>query len=60
MSRIRGKNTGPELVLRKLLFSKGIRGYRINYKITGKPDIAFPKYKTAISYTGICPLGRKI
>jgi DNA mismatch endonuclease (patch repair protein) len=60
MSRIRGKNTGPELVLRKLLFSKGIRGYRINYKITGKPDIAFTRYRTVIFVDGCfwhkCPV----
>ena len=53
MSMIKGKNTKPELIIRKLLSSNGIRGYRINYKIPGKPDIAFTKYKLAIFIDGI-------
>lgn len=41
MSRIRGKNTSPELVLRKLLWSSGVR-YRLNYKIGRiRPDLVF-------------------
>jgi DNA mismatch endonuclease (patch repair protein) len=52
MSKIRSKNTKPEMALRKALFAKGFR-YRINYKkLPGKPDIAFPKYKTAIFVHG--------
>ena len=60
MSRIRGKNTGPELKLRKLLFSNGIRGYRIHYDLPGKPDIVFVKKKIAIFIDGCfwhkCPV----
>lgn len=52
MSRIKCKNTKPELVIRKLLSSNGIRGYRLNYKLTGKPDIVFTKYKLAIFIDG--------
>jgi len=52
MSRIRAKNTGPEVKLRKLLFSNGIRGYRIHYKLLGKPDIVFIKKKIAIFIDG--------
>lgn len=38
MSRIKGKNTGPELMVRKFLFSNGIR-YRLHDKtIPGRPD----------------------
>lgn len=44
MSRIRSKNTKPELILRKLLYSKGYR-YRIHYPLPGKPDIVFPSKK---------------
>ena len=60
MSRIQGKNTGPEVKLRKLLYSKGIRGYRIHYKLPGKPDIVFTKKKIAIFIDGCfwhkCPV----
>jgi DNA mismatch endonuclease (patch repair protein) len=60
MSRIRGRNTNPEIKLRKLLFSRGIRGYRIHYKLPGKPDIVFTKTKIAIFIDGCfwhkCPI----
>lgn len=52
MSKISGKNTKPEIIVRKALFAKGFR-YRINYKnLPGKPDIVFPKYKTVIFVHG--------
>lgn len=51
MSMIRGRNTQPEIRLRKFLFSKGLRGYRLS-GLLGKPDIIFPKYKTAIFIDG--------
>ncbi|MCI2068488.1 MAG: very short patch repair endonuclease [Bacilli bacterium] len=52
MALIRGKNTNPELKLRKALFSRGLR-YRVNYgKILGHPDIAFPKEKIVIFVDG--------
>ena len=48
MSKIRSKNTNPEIITRKLLYSKGIR-YRCNVKgLPGKPDIAIKKYKLII------------
>jgi DNA mismatch endonuclease (patch repair protein) len=60
MSRIRGKNTGPEIKLRKLLWSQRIRGYRIHYTLLGKPDIVFTKKKLAIFIDGCfwhrCPI----
>ena len=52
MSRVRSKNTKIELLLRKYLFSKGLRGYRVNVNLPGKPDIVFPKYKVAIFVDG--------
>jgi DNA mismatch endonuclease (patch repair protein) len=52
MSHIRGKNTGPEIKLRKILWSNGIRGYRIHYNLLGKPDIVFTKKKIAIFVDG--------
>lgn len=52
MSRIKGKDTKPELLVRKFLFSKGFR-YRVNDKrLPGKPDIVLPKYKTVIFVNG--------
>ena len=52
MSRIKGKNTKPEEIVRKYLFSKGFR-YRKNYKkLPGKPDIVLPRYKTVIFVHG--------
>lgn len=52
MSRIKGKNTKPEEIVRKYLFSKGFR-YRKNYKtLPGKPDIVLPKYKTVVFVNG--------
>jgi DNA mismatch endonuclease (patch repair protein) len=52
MSRIRGKDTEPELVLRKFVFSLGHR-YRLHGKnLPGKPDIIFPSKKKAIFMHG--------
>ncbi|WP_461640011.1 very short patch repair endonuclease [Labilibaculum euxinus] len=52
MSRIKGKNTKPELVVRKFLFANGFR-YRLHAKnLPGKPDIVLPKYKTVIFVNG--------
>ncbi len=52
MSRIRSKNTKPELLVRKALWSLGYR-YRIHYKeLPGKPDIALTRLKIAIFVHG--------
>ncbi len=52
MSKIRGKNTKPELAFRKALYAAGYR-YRVDYKkLIGKPDILLKKYKTAIFIDG--------
>ena len=52
MSHIRSKNSKPEEVVRKYLFSKGFR-YRKNVKtLPGCPDIVLPKYKTVIFVNG--------
>lgn len=52
MSRIRNKDTKPEILVRKFLFANGFR-YRLNYKkLPGKPDIVLPKYKTVIFVNG--------
>lgn len=52
MSRIRGKNTKPELLVRRFLHARGYR-YRLHVKdLPGKPDIVLPKYKTVIFVHG--------
>lgn len=52
MSKIRGKNTKPELLLRKALWAKGVR-YRVDSKqLPGRPDISIKKYKLAIFIDG--------
>lgn len=52
MSRIRGKDTKPELLVRKFLFACGFR-YRLHdKKLPGKPDIVFSRYKTVLFIHG--------
>jgi DNA mismatch endonuclease (patch repair protein) len=59
MSQIKSKDTKPELLVRKFLFSKGFR-YRLNVKnLPGKPDIVLPKYKTVIFVNGCFWHGHK-
>lgn len=52
MAGIRGKNTKPELIIRKGLFSKGYR-YRLHdRRFPGKPDLVFPKHHAVILVHG--------
>lgn len=52
MSGIRGKDTRPEMTVRRLLHGQGFR-YRLHRKdLPGKPDIVLPKYKAAIFVNG--------
>lgn len=52
MSRIKGKNTKPEILVRKFLFGRGFR-YRLNVKkLPGKPDIVLKKYNTVVFVNG--------
>ena len=64
MSRIRGTNTNPELLVRRLLFSRGWR-YRLHSpKLPGRPDLVLPKVQAVIFVHGCfwhghqCPLFR--
>ena len=52
MASVKGLNTGLERKLRSSLWSAGIKGYRVNFKIRGTPDIYFPKSKLAIFVDG--------
>jgi DNA mismatch endonuclease (patch repair protein) len=59
MSRIRGKDTGPEMVIRKALFANGFR-YRLHVKnLPGKPDIVLPKYNAVVIVDGCFWHGHK-
>jgi DNA mismatch endonuclease, patch repair protein len=52
MSMIKGKNTKPEMIVRKFLHANGFR-YRLHVKeLPGKPDIVLPKYRTVIFVHG--------
>lgn len=51
MSRIRGKNTKPELILRKALWSNGLQ-YRLKHSLFGKPDIIFPGKRLTVFVDG--------
>lgn len=52
MSRIRGKDTKPEILVRKFLFSKGLRFRKNDKRYLGHPDILLPKYKAAVFING--------
>ena len=52
MSHIRSKNTKPEELARKYLFSKGFRYRKNDNRLPGKPDIVLPKYKTVVFVNG--------
>lgn len=65
MRKVRSKDTGPEIRLRRLLRELGLRGYRVHYAaLPGKPDVAFTRRKRAIFVHGCfwhghdCPAGR--
>ena len=52
MSRIRNKDTKPEELVRKYLFSKGFRYRKNDARLPGKPDIVLPKYKAVVFVNG--------
>lgn len=52
MSGIRGKDTKPELLIRKGLFAKGFRYQLHDKRLPGKPDLVFPKYNAVIFVHG--------
>lgn len=59
MSRIRGRDTRPEILLRKALWKAGYR-YRLNSDLPGRPDLVFPRVRLAVFMDGCfwhgCPL----
>jgi len=59
MSRNRGTDTGPELILRKALWAANLR-YRLKTKLLGKPDVVYPGARVAVFVDGCfwhgCPV----
>lgn len=51
MAGIRGKNTKPELLIRKALHARGFR-YRLHCDLPGKPDICLPKHRAVVFIHG--------
>ena len=60
MSSNRGKDTGPEVILRRRLREEGLGGYRLHWHIPGRPDICYPGRRIAIFVNGCfwhrCPI----
>jgi DNA mismatch endonuclease (patch repair protein) len=52
MSKVSGKETKPEIFIRKFLFAQGFRYRKNDKRFPGKPDIVLPKYKTVIFVHG--------
>lgn len=52
MAAVKGKDTKPEMIVRKYLFSRGMRFCVQVRKLPGTPDIVLPKYKTVILVNG--------
>jgi DNA mismatch endonuclease (patch repair protein) len=52
MSMIKGRNTGPEIRLRKFLSAKGLKGFSSSSKLPGRPDLIYKKQKVAIFVDG--------
>lgn len=65
MSRIRAKNTQPEMVVRRMLWARGFRFALHSRRLAGKPDLVLPKWKAVVFVHGCfwhrhldCPLFR--
>jgi len=53
MQAVRSRNTTPELMLRRALYERGLRGYRVNSReVMGSPDIAFTRRRVAVFVDG--------
>ena len=52
MSRIKGKDTKPEILVRSYLFSRGLRFRKNDKRYPGSPDVVLPKYNTVVFVHG--------
>lgn len=59
MSRIRGKDTGPEMLVRKGLHARGFRFRLQDRRLPGRPDVVLPRYRVAIMVNGCFWHGHK-
>lgn len=59
MSRVRGRDTKPEMALRRALYALGLR-FRVHGELPGRPDIVFPRAKLAVFVDGAFWHGRDI
>jgi len=59
MSKIKGKDTKPEIIVRKFLHSNGLRYRLYNKKLPGKPDLTINKYQTVVFVNGCFWHGHK-
>jgi DNA mismatch endonuclease (patch repair protein) len=59
MAAVKGRDTGPELALRRALFAAGVRGWRCHRSnLPGKPDLAFGRARLAVFIDGAFWHGR--
>ena len=52
MSRIRSRNTAPEMIIRRGLHARGLRYLLHDRSLPGSPDLVFPKYRTVAFVNG--------
>lgn len=52
MTRVRTRNTAPEVALRRALFAAGIRGWRLHRPLPGRPDIVFAAARLCVFVDG--------
>src|SRR5688500_19802830 len=52
MSRVRTHDTAPEVALRRALHADGVRGWRLQTRLPGKPDLAFGRSRVAVFVDG--------
>jgi len=52
MASVKGRNTGPEMTLRRALYRAGVRGWRCHRNLPGKPDLAFGRTRLAVFVDG--------
>lgn len=52
MAAVKSRNTSVELLLRRALWSGGLRGYRVRSKLPGHPDVVFSRARVAVFVDG--------
>ncbi len=52
MASVKGRDTGPEMTLRRALYRAGVRGWRCHRSLPGKPDLAFGRAQLAVFVDG--------